>query len=333
MLFRSWSKFRRAVPLTAALAGMTVLVWYAYDPHAWTFKGNVHFIDVGQGDAILIRTPYDRVVLIDGGGTPTFRGPDEAWKERRDPYEVGNKLLVPLLKKRGVHRIDVLVASHQDTDHIGGLQAVLEQIPVRSLWFNGTWKGNETSEKLFRTAIEKGVKLLAADAGQTVTLDKHTEMIVLAPQTGGRPIETEEEQNGRSVVLLMRMYGTRFLFTGDMTTEEERAILKHWQLAEGKFRPGDGTESASTAPYPIDVLKVAHHGSKSSTSAEWIAFWRPKQAVISVGSRNVYGHPHEQVTGRLSDAGVTVYRTDLHGEVQVTVTEAGMMTRTKRNGE
>ncbi|UUZ96179.1 MBL fold metallo-hydrolase [Paenibacillus sp. P25] len=126
----------------------------------------MQFIDVGQGDSILIRSPVSRsVMLVDGGGTVTFRKPGEEWKTRRDPYDVGRKLLVPLLKKRGVQRIDYMLLTHQDADHFGGLQAVLEQIPVNKLLFNGTLKPGPEVEKLFRTALDHGTELVAVHAG------------------------------------------------------------------------------------------------------------------------------------------------------------------------
>ena len=127
------------------------MLWMGYSPDRFNRTGLVQFIDVGQGDAILIRTPYGRHILVDGGGTLTFRKPGEAWKIRKDPYEVGQKLLVPLLKKRGVHQLDLVVLTHEDADHSGGLQAVIAQIPVKQFLFNGTFKRGVSIDEIIST--------------------------------------------------------------------------------------------------------------------------------------------------------------------------------------
>ncbi|MFH5182723.1 DNA internalization-related competence protein ComEC/Rec2 [Paenibacillus sp. TAB 01] len=135
---KKWMPLKSAVLLSAAMLWMILLLFWGYDAERRGGQGEVDFIDVGQGDSILIRSPVSNsILLIDGGGTVTFGKPGDDWKKRKDPYEVGRKLLVPLLKKRGIQQIDYLVISHQDADHIGGLQAVLEQIPVREVVFNG----------------------------------------------------------------------------------------------------------------------------------------------------------------------------------------------------
>jgi competence protein ComEC len=292
-----------------------LFLWYGYDPDRFDRDGKIQFIDVGQGDAILVRTPQGRHMLIDGGGTLSFRKPGEEWKERRDPYEVGKKLLVPLLKQRGVHRIDWLVVSHQDQDHMGGLLAVVEQIPVRNVLMNGTWKGNETSRKLFESAMNKGAAIVTAPESGRLPVDRFTELTVLSAG-GKQPLRVAEEQNGESLVLLMRMQDSRFLFTGDMRAEDEHSVLAY--LSGGRKVAGD-----ETFP-PIDVLKIAHHGSKTSTTGEWLSYWKPKVSVISVGHKNVYGHPNPGVVERLEQSGTEIRRTDLDGEIVFTVTDEGL---------
>lgn len=303
----------------AAVAVMIVFLWYGYDPDRFDRTGKVQFIDVGQGDAILVRSPQGRHMLIDGGGTLTFRKPGEEWKERKDPYEVGRKLLVPLLKQRGVDRIDLLVVSHQDQDHMGGLQAVVEQIPVRKMLMNGTWKGNETSRKLFETAMTKGADVVTAPEGGRFMLDRFTELYAI--NAGKEPsLRLAEEQNSESVVLHMRMYESRFLFTGDMRADNEESILAHLQ---GEEQTSIGADGAGVKP-PVDVLKVAHHGSKTSTTDEWLTYWKPKASIISVGPKNVYGHPNPGVLERLRLSGTEIRRTDLDGEIVFTVTDKGL---------
>lgn len=339
-----WKENGRPVWACAAAAGMIVLMWHGYDPQRFDRTGAVHVIDVGQGDAILVRTPQGRHMLIDGGGTISFRKPDEAWKERRDPYEVGKKLLVPLLKQRGVQEIELLVVSHQDQDHIGGLQAVVEQIPVKKLLMNGTWKGNALTRKLFETAIAAGTKIVTAENGNAVRLDRHTELRALAAG-GDRPLRLAESQNEESVVLWLRLYETTFLLTGDMTAANEDDLLAALPtqtmakaggqsdavLAKTAAFASGPIAAALAKRHPVDVLKVAHHGSKTSTTEEWLAYWRPRVSVISAGVNNVYGHPNAGVLERLGRLGGDIRRTDLDGEVVFQVTEKGMCIRKMLN--
>ncbi|PYI51876.1 DNA internalization-related competence protein ComEC/Rec2 [Paenibacillus flagellatus] len=315
----AWRERGKPAVAVSAVAALLVLLAYGYDPDVRSRDGRVHVLDVGQGDAILIRTPQGRHVLVDGGGTVTFRKPGDEWKERRDPYEVGGKLLVPLLKQRGVHRLDLVVATHQDQDHIGGLQAVVEQIPVRAVAMNGTWKGNDSSRKLFETAMRRGADIVTLPEGGRIPVDRHTELTVLDAGGPGpdEPLRIEEEQNGESVVLLMRMRETTFLFTGDMDAKREGELLAALK------------RNGAAPPPSVDVLKVAHHGSKTSTTDEWLAYWRPRLSVVSVGLNNAYGHPNPGVLERLARSGGETYRTDRDGEIVFTVTEDGVKVETK----
>ncbi|MCZ8518677.1 MULTISPECIES: DNA internalization-related competence protein ComEC/Rec2 [Paenibacillus] len=339
---RLWQRWNRRLVRPGAAAALAGLLLFAYLPEQGGQEGRVEFLDVGQGDSILIRLlPAGRTVLVDGGGTVAFGRPGEDWRTRQDPYEVGRKLLVPLLKKRGVRQIDELIVTHQDADHYGGLQAVLEGIPVKRLLFNGTMKPEAGVEKLFRTALERGTKLAAVGGGDRLELGEDTVLYFLHPHSGRErgPIETEEDQNPNSVVFLMEMQGTRWLFTGDIGQETERALLEQWGEG-GAASAGGLPSSASGKPQPVlpgrpeyraplDVLKVAHHGSKSSTSDTWLAAWQPKHAVISAGVNNMYGHPSPAVLDRLAGQGTAVYRTDRQGEIQMAVREGRIYMRTR----
>lgn len=303
--------------LIGALAGvlaLSLLLLSAYYPPHMQAQGTVSFLDVGQGDATLLETPDRRHILIDGGGTIRF-GEQAAWAKRRDPFEIGEKVLVPLLKKRGVQQLDWLIISHQDADHIGGLEAVLKSILVRRLLFNGTLKPSEQAARLFELALAKGVQLYEAKAGEQLQVDRHTALHVLAPSAEQIPtdedMESVAEQNEHSLVFVMRMLDKQLLFTGDMDDVMERRILRE-QRSHGQL-------PASFAG-PIDLLKVAHHGSKSSSSAEWLSFWNARNAVISAGRNNRYGHPHPDVLRRLSAVGSEIFRTDRQGEIRAHVT-------------
>ncbi|MBP1961513.1 DNA internalization-related competence protein ComEC/Rec2 [Paenibacillus aceris] len=312
--------------LSLALGVFLLLLWMGYSPERFERTGLVQFIDVGQGDAILIRTPYGRNLLIDGGGTITFRKAGETWKERKDPYEIGRKMLVPLLKKRGIHQLDLLVLSHEDTDHSGGLQAVIEQIPVKQFLFNGTYNPNAGIEKLFRTAINRQIPLLAGERSDWIQLDAATRLRVLYPfEETVRDAEIVQEQNEYSIVLLLEMLGTKWLFTGDIGKESELALLERMKDIAAECEP----QPCEDASHRLDVLKIAHHGSKYSTSQEWLDYWQPRTAVISVGEGNLYGHPAADVVERLRMSGAQILRTDQMGEVQLEVRKEGIFSRVK----
>jgi competence protein ComEC len=310
----------RSFTLLMALACFAGLLFYGFRPDFWEREGRIHFIDVGQGDAILIHTPQDKHILVDGGGTISFRKPGDEWKERGDPYEVGRKLLVPLLKKRGVHKIDYLILTHEDADHYGGVQAVVEQIPVQRFIFNGTYKPGAATRKLFETVLDKRIPLLVAEGGRKLRVDDVTEIEFLLPFADERrQLAVGERQNGDSVVFLLRMYDARFLFTGDMEKSAENALLRFLRQSSPSARPEPG----------IDVLKVAHHGSKTSTTDAWLDYWRPRAAVVSVGENNLYGHPNADVIRRLKERGTDIFRTDRNGEVLFRVTKQGLRGETK----
>ena len=323
-----WPRRARAAKIGLTAGAALFALWLAagYQLEDWKDRGSVSFLDVGQGDAILIRTPADCVILVDGGGTIFFERPGEEWRQRKDPFEVGEDLLVPLLKKRGVRSIDYLVATHGDADHIGGLAAVVEQLPVKRILFNGSVRKSEHAEKLFRSALLKGIPVYAVSAGERIAVDRRTTIEVLHPEEG--KLTLAEEQNVRSVVLLLRMREAKFLLTGDMDAAAEREVLDRLaaEAAGGEHpsprgQPGGG----------IDVLKVAHHGSKSSTTAPWLHYWSPRYAVISVGERNIYRHPSDIVLSRLTGRGIAVMRTDRHGEIRFDVLPSGLEWRTKLN--
>ncbi|SDM87194.1 competence protein ComEC [Paenibacillus sp. yr247] len=310
-----------------AIGGFLLLLWMGYSPERFNRSGLVQFIDVGQGDAILIRTPYGRHILVDGGGTLTFRKPGEGWKTRKDPFEVGQKLLVPLLKKRGVHQLDLVVLTHEDADHSGGLQAVMSQMPVKEFLFNGTLKPGASIEKLFETLLTRKVPLLPANSSNWIQIDPLTRLQVLFPlEKKNQQIEIVKKQNSQSVVFLMEMQGTRWLFTGDMEKESEAIIVDYLKENPSlvNINPRNNNNN-----HKVDVLKIAHHGSKTSTTTGWLDYWKPSLAVISVGAMNSYGHPAPDVLNRLEENKIQVFRTDQMGEVQIEVRNGKLYSRMK----
>ncbi|WP_339166612.1 ComEC/Rec2 family competence protein [Paenibacillus sp. FSL R5-0341] len=336
-------------------------LWWAYQTPKPAGAGIVQFLDIGQGDSTLITTPEGKHILVDGGGTVSFGNNEQSWKTRRDPYEVGAKVVVPLLKKRGIHQLDAVIVTHADQDHAGGLQAVLEQIPVKRFMFNGTTSGKENFDKLLDTAMERKIPLYAIQQGMSYKADKETSLHFIAPDlahvdvnvSGSLPVS--EHQNHDSVVFLLDMAGTSMLFTGDMDAAAEQDLLYMIQdgslaaqfeqkgvdigVTEGVVqrvltRPlqDNSNDLSASSSISIDVLKVAHHGSKTSSTEAWLQYWNAKTAVISAGVNNTYGHPNPGVMERLEATGSDIYRTDQMGEVQMRVKDGKIDVRYKLFG-
>jgi competence protein ComEC len=238
---------------------------------------SVTFIDVGQGDAALIRDAGGFDILIDGGNSTA--GPT----------------VLALLREQGVDDVDVMVASHADADHIGGLISVLadNQIPVREVVYNGYPGSTLTWLSFVDAVIAEGVSMTAAQFPQTFSWGSTTAHI-LNPEGG----LSNPDTNDVSVVILLVHEANRFLFTGDISSTIEATVV------------------ARGTPVAADVLKVAHHGSAYSSSAEFLAAVSPAEAVISVGD-NDYGHPAEATLARLLEARARIWRTDLNGNIEV----------------
>ncbi|MGZ9584976.1 DNA internalization-related competence protein ComEC/Rec2 [Paenibacillus marinisediminis] len=326
-----------------SLFACLLLMGYNYGQPANTI---ISIIDVGQGDCTLIRTASGRNLLIDGGGTISFAKPGDEWKQRRQPYEVGEDRLVPLLKQRGVRHLDAVIVTHGDTDHAGGLRAVLQHIPVDRVVMNGTWKDSVVLEELYQIALNKRIPIISWKKGDYWQLDKQTRLDVLFPVHSASAdsnslISTSlpelKNQNEATLVLLLSIAQNQgqnqsssqalphsepitILFTGDIGIPEERAIL---QLENTNVADTESIEAVQQTmamlPKRIHMLKVAHHGSKSSSHLEWVERWRPVVSTISAGRGNRYGHPSPDALRRLEQAGSLIYRTDLDGEIQFKV--------------
>lgn len=247
-----------------------------------TNRLEVTAIDVGQGDSILVVSPQGQAMLIDGGGS---LGPT------RGEFDFGEDVVSPYLWSRGLERLDVMVLTHAHGDHIGGLARALQNFRPRELWV-GINPQNPALERLYATAAVQGVAIRNHAAGDEMAWGG-THIRVLAPPRDWQP--RAKPTNDDSLALLFTFGETRALLAGDVEKKMERLI-------------------AAESPR-ADLLKVAHHGSATSTTPEMIAAVEPRFAVISVGARNSFGHPRMVVLERLQGAGVLTYRTDLMGVV------------------
>ena len=233
----------------------------------------VHFIDVGQGDAILIDSG-DTDILVDGGRTSAN--------------------VLAYLQGQGIADIDLLVATHPDADHIGGLADVLAQYQVNEIWVNGDTATSQTYQDFAAAVTVEGATVREPTRGYTTQMDGLSVAVLNpTPQRTG-------DSNEDSVVFRLTCGEVSVLLTGDATSDSEASML------------------AAGLTLDSNVLKVAHHGSRYSTSVAFLAAVTPEDAVISVGAGNTYGHPAQETLDRLAAAGTTVYRIDQDGTVVLT---------------
>ncbi len=260
------------------------------------------FLDVGQGEAIFIQAPGSRTMLVDAGGR---LGPG---------FDIGQQVITPFLLHEWVGRLDVLVLTHPESDHMGGAPALLKAFPIAEVWTGGGPAASAmdiwVSEFLRLRRIPHRVVTAGASTGWDGRVD------VLHPPRDLRvPIGLKTKANNRSIVLRVRMDGQATLLTADIEAEAE------------SFLTGSGAFLAAT------VIKVPHHGSRNSSTEGFVAAVGPKAAIVSVGYRNSYGHPHPSVLQRYANAGVRLFRTDRDGAITVEMGSDAIQIRSQRGEE
>ena len=280
--------------LAVLLALFAMLLFYRRPVSAQPGTLELTAIDVSQGDSLLLVFPQGGTMLIDGGGLLSYG------RVRKTSFDTGEDVVSPYLWSRGLRQLDVVVATHAHQDHIGGLGAVLKNFHPRELW-----TGSNPSIELEDLARSMGVGVIERSAGPGFDYSG-ARVEILAPRPG-----LYSRKAGNNDSLAMRVvYGARsFLLTGDLERPVEARLLADDALAR------------------TDVLKVGHHGSKTSTIPAFLEAIHPSIAVISAGFDNSFGHPHPDVLGRLEERNTTVLRTDLDGLATVWTDGQGLWYR------
>ena len=272
-----------------------ILVWIAvlYEP---THLLRATFLDVGQGDSIFIQFPYGGNMLIDGG--------------RGGKYDKGKKI-VAYLRRQGVRRIDILLLSHPHDDHVGGLITVLKDLPVDLVLDSGQVHTSYSYEEFLKLIKGKRISYRIIRAGEEIKGFKRVKIPILNPSP--YLLEgTNSDINNNSVVLKIIYGKVSLLLTGDIEREAEENLLRY------------GYYLRST------LIKVPHHGSRTSSSPDFLDLVDPRIAVISVGRRNPFRHPSPQVLLRYEKRGVEIYRTDRQGAIIFTSGGKSFQVRTTK---
>ena len=251
----------------------------------------IYFIDVGQGDSCLVITPRGKAILIDGGGSET--------------YDVGENTLIPYLLSRKITTLDYVICSHFDTDHVRGILSVMEELKVRNAVISKQGKSSENYEKFKKIAKDKKINVVIVSKGDKLEVEKNFYFDILWPR---EELIQENILNNNSIVAKLNYNNFSMLFTGDIEEIAEKEIVSIYK----------GTNALKST-----ILKVGHHGSKTSSTQEFLNAIKPKIALIGVGENNTFGHPSDSVIERLENLGTKIYRTDQMGEISITVNNIG----------
>ncbi|HBB89578.1 MAG TPA: hypothetical protein DC047_18385 [Blastocatellia bacterium] len=290
------------VAFIAQLLGVAAVAFHPWSATRPDGNLRVDFLDVGQGDSALVTFPDGSTMLVDGGGRPgPFRQDAEAdgdeEKFERDTRSVGEAVVSEFLWQRGLDHVDYVLATHADADHIDGLNDIVRNFRVRAALVARTPKSDPEFARFLETLSVQGVPIQVIGGGDQLQIGNVVTSVLWPPSVQSTELPS---QNNDSIVLKVLLGRRSFLLTGDIEAPAEEAL----------------TPFADTLR--ADVVKVAHHGSKTSSTAGFIAAAQPRYAVISVGQTSIFGHPNPDVVKRWEAAGVQVLRTGNSGTITFT---------------
>lgn len=275
-----WDRARLRSFGTGILVSLTV-VWMGFRvaEARQPSKLAMTVLDVGQGDAIHIKTPNNQQILVDTG--------------RWSPFgDTGERTLVPYFRAKGIERLDALILTHPHADHIGGTLSLLKELSVKNIYWSGLSYNSDIAESVMEQIIERDVGHRTVSSGDRIDLDPSVRMYVLGPEGG----EAGSSPNDRSVVLKLVHHRVSILLAGDAEAEQERLLVDRY----GRFLRSD-------------LLKVGHHGSRTSSTTSFLRMVQPEKSVVSVGFYNRFGHPHREAVHRLNLNAGAVYYTGVSG--------------------
>jgi len=287
--WRRNTAWTRALALAAMAAALAAIAVHPFPPRVDKGSFELSAIDVGQGDSLLTAFPSGQLMLIDAGGIAEFG------RSRRSGIDVGEDVVSPYLWTRSIKHLDVVAMTHAHEDHMGGMVAVLKNFHPRELWIGAVGESPEWRE-VRKAARDLDIPVRAMRQGGPFSYGGAV-MQVLAPLPDYEA--ADKAQNNDSLVMRVQFGATSFLLTGDMEKKIEERLYDRGLLR------------------PADVLKVGHHGSRTSSTPDLLDAVHPAFGLISVGFENSYGHPHPLTIAALRDRRVTVYRTDEQGLVRV----------------
>lgn len=244
----------------------------------------VYFVDVNQGDSTFIVTPKGKTILIDGGGSSYTN--------------VGKNTLLPYILDRGYTKIDIAIISHMDLDHCDGIIYLMDKIKIKTIIIGKQYEESDNYKRFVKLAKEKRIEVKIVEAGENINIERNVNLDILWPDSKNKI--SENAINNNSLVFKLKYKKYSILFTGDIEEIAEKAILERYK-----------NMLQST------ILKVAHHGSKTSTTAEFLKAVKPIYALIGVGKNNKFGHPSENTIKKLKEMKVKIFRTDELGEITI----------------
>jgi competence protein ComEC len=246
---------------------------------------HVTFIDVGQGDAIFVRFPGGSPLLVDAGGLAFASS-----------FDIGDRVVAPVIRDAGFARLDVVALSHGDPDHIGGAASIVREFRPAEVWEGIPVPRSEPLTALRMQAQELGARWANVYAGDRTVID---EVEVIARHPKAADWERQKVRNDDSIVLELRWREVSVLLTGDIGRDVERTL------------------TSGMPPARLRVMKMPHHGSLTSSTVEFVRAMHPTVAVVSAGRGNHFGHPVPEVLDRYREAGAEIFRTDRDGAVTV----------------